>query len=221
MNNELTPKSALAKADRDVFPLLNEEVYPELLNQDLIRDAYRAWMADETMTLEAAAEKVGAPAQTVLYWAETGDWIKHRTRAVRVRAQEAALMLELKRLAIRNEIVMDQVDLAVTMSKKIKEDLGKKRLVVVLKDGREVEVDIQPRDMKDYAEAMKAAGDTLGRFLQVAEAKPQAAPGDPEETGKTEGGRPLVVVVKGGGVPQVRMSAQEGADVIDIGEQEE
>jgi hypothetical protein len=132
---------------------------------------------------------------------------------VRVRARESAAELENRRLAIRNNTVMEQVSMARGISEKVSEAISRPKHTVFKKDNTPVEVDLSPRDLKELAEAGRAASDILGRFLGVAEAKPVNADGS-DTKDDTPQARPLVVVVKGGGLPQVRMSAT--ADVIDV-----
>lgn len=203
-----------AKTDAAVFPLMDEEVYPELLNKDLMKDVYRKWMLEPSLSLEQAAIACGAPVQTVLYWADVASWVEQRSRAVKVRSREAAADLENKRLEIRNVTVMEQVSMAREISGKVSEAVSKPKISVLKKDGTAVEVDMSPRDLKELAEAGRAAADILGRFLGVAEAKPVNIDGSDTKDGDEKQARPLVVVVKGGGLPQVRMSGN--ADVINV-----
>ncbi len=202
-----------AKTDAMVFPLMDEEVYPRLLDKDLMKDVYRKWMSDHSLTLEQAAVACGAPVETVLYWADVASWVEQRSRAVRVRVKEETAALENRRLAIRNNTVMEQVSMARGISEKVSEAIAKPKLTVAKKDGTAVEIDLSPRDLKELAEAGRAASDILGRFLGVAEAKPMNADGSDTKDDAPQA-RPLVVVVKGGGLPQVRMSAT--AAIIDV-----
>jgi hypothetical protein len=204
---------APAKTDAMVFPLMDEEVYPRLLDKDLMKDVYRKWMLEPSLTLEEAALQCGAPVQTVLYWADVASWVEQRARAVRVRSREAAASLENQRLEVRNVTVMEQVSMARSITDKVNEAVGKPKMTVLKKDGTAVEVDMSPRDLKELAEAGRAASEIIGKFLGVADAKPVNVDGSDTKTEESQT-RPLVVVVKGGGLPQVRMSSN--ADVINV-----
>lgn len=205
----------LATTDTKVFPLMDDEVYPGLMDKDLMKAVYRRWMSEESMKLEAAAAAEGADPRTVLYWADVGNWVEQRARAVRVRAREESAELETIRNGVRNEVVREQIKIARTLSDQVSSALARPKIAIATKKGVAQEVGLSPRDLKDLADTAKAAGEILGRFAGIAEAKPQDAAGGP--TGDDEPkARPLVVVVKGGGLPQVRVTKAGGADVIDV-----
>jgi len=213
------PEELDVRKDSDVFPLADEAVFPGLTDVGLMKAAYRKWMESDSTTLDEAAEAAGADPRTVAYWADVGDWLTHRLRTIRVRGKESAIALERKRQEMREERVMKQIHLATSLGDKIHEALKHKK-VVVTREGDTLQLELAPKELKELAEAAKASGDMLGRFLGIAEPKQQALPQDQNADGSDAGGegsqRPLVVVVRGGGLPQIRMTPDNKGAVIDV-----
>lgn len=207
------------RKDSQVFPLADSEVFPGLDDVALLKDVYRKWMQDETISIDEAAVACGADPRTVAYWADKGDWLSHRLRTVRLRGKEAMLSLELKRQEMREDKVLQQIQIATDISVKIGKAINAPKTVIT-RDGEALQVEHSAKDLKELAEAARASGEVLGRFLGVAESKPQALPqdqaADGSEAGEEKTQRPLVVVVRGGGLPQVRMTETAKADIIDV-----
>lgn len=196
--------SAVEKAmtGHKALPVPDADIYPRLDDDALMKAVYKTWMTDPKLSLANAAELCGANEATVMYWAERGDWVVAKRRAIRVRLQEESLELDKMKLERRVQASKDQVQAAETLRQKAEDMMqNPAREVFDKRKGETVLVeDLSPQDLNFLAATLKASSDIVGRHLGIAEPKAPAASADEADPAKDHGGRtPLVVVVKGGG----------------------
>jgi len=216
-DDALTSPVARAMRGRTELPVPDADVYPGLMDAAKLKKVYKLWMsgAADCATVAAAAAKAGVSEATALYWAERGDWLLQKRRLLKVRAGEQAVALENMRAGMRTEEAMAQIDAAQSLRKRASELLDGGPRTVLTKKGEAVEIDgLSPMDLKFLADSMKAGSDIIGRFMGIAEprqgsAQETASGEEPEAVKKAA---PLVIVVKGGGLPQVRSPGK----VIDV-----
>lgn len=221
-DDALTSPVALAMKGKTELPVPDADVYPGLMDTAKMKEVYKYWVckAENCETVEEAAEKAGVCVETALYWAERGDWLQQKRRLLKVRAGEQAVALESKRVGMRTEEAMAQIDAAQKLRQAASEMLDGGERTVYDKKTKEDKIvsGLSPMDLKFIADSMKAGGDIIGRFMGMAEPKPgsdmAAATGQEAEDDGGKRMQPLVVVVKGGGLPQVRQTAQ--GKVIDV-----
>ena len=191
-----------AMAGHKALPVPDAEIYPGLDDDALMRAVYKAWMSAPAMSLAKAAQACGADEATVMYWAERGDWVEAKRRAIRVRLKEEALELDKMRLERRAKASIDQLNAAETLREKA-EDMMKNPAREVF-DKRKGEIvlveDLTPQDLNFLAATLKASSDITGRHLGIAEPKANSSEAEASAQGSGDGKTPLVVVVKGGGV---------------------
>lgn len=195
--------SAVEKAmtGHKALPVPDADIYPRLDDDALMKAVYKTWMTDPKLSLANAAELCGANEATVMYWAERGDWVVAKRRAIRVRLQEEALELDKMKLERRVQASKDQVQAAETLRQKAEDMMQNPAREVFDKRKGEIVLveDLSPQDLNFLAAALKASSDITGRHLGIAEPKAGAGESEAAAPGAGDGKTPLVVVVKGGG----------------------
>lgn len=184
-------------------PVSDAEVYARLDDDGAMRAVYRDWITGDTSLSDLAARH-GVPEATVYYWAERGDWVSVKRRAVRVRAQESAMELERMRARERVGRSREQLDLAEKLRAEALRMLDGGPRTAMDRKGNAVEVELGPLDLKCIADAARVSADVTARFAGVSDPKPGSEPGEAAASGDGKTTAPLVVVVKGGGLPPPR-----------------
>jgi len=169
-------------------PVPDEEVYPGLMDTPKLNQCYVIFMKGGSF--EDCATTTGADLRTVARWAQQGSWIKARGEVERASAEEEAQRLDM----LRREQRIPELEKQIDAGKKLRE-----RVADILDSGDE----LTPGNLKMLGDALKAAGDNTVRALGVSEAGSTRDKADEEKSGKA----PLVVLIQGGGLPPVRLSA--------------
>jgi hypothetical protein len=186
----------------------DEDIYPGYADRDLQLLVYRDFMRGGD--LQEVAAGFGVARRTALKWAQVGRWVSERRKVEDTAAEAERLDIQNLRLEKRLPELKAQIETGVRLRKRIDELLD------------DEDREWTPGHLMQLGTAVKAAGDNMFRTLGVNEAGATGGAEDLED-GKKAGKAPLVVVVQGGGLPQVRrsqpsQSSQSGAGpvVIDV-----
>lgn len=172
----------------------DDQMFPCLGNLALAKLAYTRYMTTDE-TAEDVAKFVGVPAVTAQRWASLYDWAGDRAALMKVRERDERHAVTMLRLEKRKAALEGQIK----AGKKLREAVN-----------TQLDEEQTPSGLKMLGDALKAASDVEGRGLGVSadgasgreDANENAVQGGPG------GKQPLVVVVQGGGLPNVRISAR-------------
>lgn len=175
----------------------DEDLYPRLGDIDAMRLVYREFMRGGD--LEKVAANHGVDRRTVFKWAARGKWLE--TKREVLSAEEEYERQKLSELRIKERL--PELESQIKAGRKLRE---------AVELHLERPEDLTPGQVMALGNALKAAGDNTVRALGVAES------GSTESDTKVAASKnpPLVVVVKGGGLPPVRQSGPGGVEIIDV-----
>jgi hypothetical protein len=174
----------------------DDQMFPCLGNLALAKLAYTRYMTTDE-TADEVAKFVGVPAVTAQRWAALYDWASDRAALMKVRERDERHAVTMLRLAKRKAALEGQLE----AGKKLRE---------AVKDELDQNAGLTPSNLKLLGDALRAASDVEGRGLGVSADGASGREDANENTlqGGPGGKAPLVVVVQGGGLPNVRISAR-------------
>lgn len=184
----VTPDVPAVKGDGDagIAPLPDAQVFPGLYNSEAQREAYRLFMT-ERADVKDIVTAVEVPLITVLEWIRLGAWAKRRSKLLAVQEQTEAQLIAKERIEKRRQVLEEQAA------------VGKK-----LRETAEAMIDQvdNTQGLKNLGETIKAATDVEARALGIDDRG--ATVSEDQDDAAGAGKAPLVVIVQGGGLPQVR-----------------
>ena len=178
--------NALAERSASQSLIPDDEIYPELGNIDAMREVYKGFMLGGD--LETVAANHGIVRRTAFKWAARGKWLDRRRESLEAEAEyERQRLTELR---IKERI--PELESQIKAGRRLREVVEEK-----LKDADS----LSPGQVMALGAALKSAGDNTVRALGVGE----SGATDTSAADKAKSAAPLVVVVKGGGLPPVRV----------------
>lgn len=186
-------------------------IFKDLDNIGKQTTAYELFFTDTTITPEQIAEKVKVPVLTVCKWIRDGEWMLERAELLAVVTGAEAMEIARDRVARRRTAMTEQADIGKKIRDRVKAELE----TAESEDGKPLTA-LGGKTLEGYAKAAQAGTDIEARALGVTkdgETVDQVRGRDRQEAaaGAKGGGKaPLVVIIPGGGLPQVKQ-------VVDVG----
>jgi hypothetical protein len=159
----------------------------------VLRDRVYARYLTTDDPLDEIAMQLKVPIVTALRWASQGSWPAERSKLLRVRERDEATRITRTRMEKRHDEIAGQMQ----SSTRLREAVNAK-----LEDAD----NLTPMQLDQLGKALKSASDVSGRAHGIDDAG-RTNIDDPEQGGVAGNGKqPLVIVIPGGGLPEIRRS---------------
>ena len=196
MNEELIkveePEIVTRRAEKNnaalLSPLPDDVVFEKLYDARAQREAYRLFISEQE-DVPKIAEKVGVPTITLLEWMRLGAWVSRRAKLFSLQEQAESQILSKDRMAKRRKAIESQAKSGRALQERAEQMVDRADSA----DG-----------LKKLGDAMKAGADIEARALGMNEQGSTSA--EVQEGSGGDGKSPLVVIIQGGGLPQVQQS---------------
>lgn len=191
-------ETVLSEQEGHYLTLADEQIYPGVRNLGDARDVYYQFMRGNVKLKDIALEK-GIDERTVLKWAATGDWIKRRQGIEDVSLAEEEQRLNRIRMEQREPTLMAQLA------------AGERVMGKVAEMATDEDVNYKPSELKMLSEALKNTIEGQHKALGITDTGIAGSPSAKKKEEEANGKKPLVVVVKGAGLPEMRQAEGSGA----------
>lgn len=194
-------KMALQNQEGHYLEMSEAHIYKGVQNIPKLKEAYLTFMRGGD--LREISEEIGIEERTVLKWAAMGGWVQRRQDVEEVRLQEAEQKIIRLRADNLPKATEDQLNARTALHAKIMSMIEK------LPDNA------RASDVKNLSDALKSNTEAASRALGIDQNGLTNVGRAKDEAGKDDGRRSLVVVVQGGGLPDIR-KAEGGPMIIDV-----
>ena len=198
--NEEQWQESLLRTEGHYLNLSEAHIYKDVMNLVKAKDAFLLFMKGGG--LKDIALEIEIELRTVLRWADVGDWVKRRQGVEDVLIEQEAQDLNRIRVEKRQEALKRQI----AISDAILDKVGK----AVSDD----EIFYKPSELKMLGEAMRNVTEAQHKALGLGQSGETPGSAKQKEDDGAKDKPPLVVVVRGGGLPDIRQS--DGQTVIDV-----
>lgn len=182
--------TALTSQEGHYLSLSDERIYPKVKDLKLMSEAYYRFMTDGG-TLQEIAADMDIVQRTVFKWADVGGWVARRQSIEDVPLDQEKQLIDRRLLEKREEVLTQQLATGESLMSQVKKQI-------------EAGGQYKPNELKLLGDSFKSVAEVQLKALGMDGKEGMARRADRDEGsgGKT----PLVIVVKGAGLPDIRQS---------------
>jgi len=199
-SNEEQWQASLMAQEGHYLNLSEAHIYKDVMNLLKAKDAYRLFM--QGGGLKEIAEEIGIELRTVLRWASVGTWVQRRQSVEDVLIEQEAQDLNRMRVEKRQDALRRQIAISDALLDKLS--------TAVTSD----DTYYKPSELKMLSESVRNTAESQQKALGLGLSGETSGSARQKEDEASKGKPPLVVVVRGGGLPDIRRA--DGQTTIDV-----